>query len=132
MLTTLTPLASGGHADSELWCPQRLQCQSFVVLIPPFLWHCHTLSLLMLTETNSTSKSLSKPSSDNLIRQALYPLPTHSGSVLAQGSPKRWPCQSAQSKPFFATSHTSCRSSNEATSIIAAPILDQNTVACLH
>lgn len=61
MLTTLTPLASGGHADSELWCPQRLQCQSFVVLIPPFLWHCYTLSLLMLTETNSTSKSLVNP-----------------------------------------------------------------------
>lgn len=159
MLNTLTPLASGGHSASELWCPQRLQCQSFVVLIPPFLWHCHTLSLLMLTEINSTSKSLVDPpvviwyashytlcllivvlfwrkvhqnvGFSSLLNQSNFLQP------VTQVAEKRKVASTPTTLSSIADSYTQSGlgvtgSSNEATSIISAPILDQNTVACLH
>lgn len=102
-----------------------------------------------------------RPTSDNLKRQPFSSRPTHGGFALAQGSPIRWLRQSAPSKqPLFATPVThvaeKCKaastatrpssfldsytqygsnvpgSSSEVNSNMAAPILDQNIVACLH
>lgn len=84
--------------SSSLTCPLRIQCQSFVVLIPPFCGIatiCHWWA-----ENKSTPKSLNDPQA--VILYASH-FPTHNGSVLAHGSLISRLLQFTKSKSLLAT-----------------------------
>lgn len=162
MLTTLTPLVSGGHAASEqiTIVPTEASMPIICGSDPTFSVALPHSSTIDADGKQFDFEVADKPTSGNLIRQPFSSRPSYSGSVLAQGSPIRWLRQSTPSRPLFATpvqqvaekrkvASTATRpnsipdsytqsgssitgSSSDVTSKMAAPMLDQNTVDCLH
>lgn len=97
MLTTLTPLVSGGHAASE----QRAIGPTERASMPIIHGSDPTFSVA-LPQSNSDDADrkqfdfevADRPISGNLIRQLFSSRSSYSDSVLAQGSPIRWLRQS--------------------------------------